>query len=69
MELQAQAQRILLPAKVSFIVLTLALSLVQPVALAHVAGVPDLTRRWYSPSGASTSRARWASALPGRWAC
>lgn len=44
MELQAQAQRILLPAKLSFIVLTLALALLfNLLPWRNSAGVPDLT--------------------------
>lgn len=44
MELQAQAQRILLPAKVSFIVLTVALALLfNLLPWRNSAGVPDLT--------------------------
>lgn len=44
MEMQAQAQRILLPAKVSFIVLTVALALLfNLLPWRNTAGVPDLT--------------------------
>jgi rod shape-determining protein MreD len=44
MELQAQSQRILLPAKVSFIVMTLALALLfDLLPWRNIAGVPDLT--------------------------
>ena len=44
MELQAQPQRILLPAKVSFIVLTVALALLfNLLPWRNTAGVPDLT--------------------------
>lgn len=44
MELQAQAQRILLPARVSFIVLTVALALLfNLLPWRNNAGVPDLT--------------------------
>jgi rod shape-determining protein MreD len=44
MELQAQTQRILLPAKVSFIVLTVALALLfNLLPWRNTAGVPDLT--------------------------
>jgi rod shape-determining protein MreD len=44
MELHAQAQRILLPAKVSFIVLTVALALLfNLLPWRNTAGVPDLT--------------------------
>jgi rod shape-determining protein MreD len=44
MELQAQAQRILLPAKVSFIALTVALALLfNLLPWGNSAGVPDLT--------------------------
>ena len=44
MELQAQAQRILLPARVSFIVLTVALALLfNLLPWRNSAGVPDLT--------------------------
>ncbi len=44
MELQQQAQRILLPAKVSFIVLTVALALLfNLLPWRNMAGVPDLT--------------------------
>jgi rod shape-determining protein MreD len=44
MELQAQPQRILLPAKVSFIVLTLALALLfDLLPWRNTAGVPELT--------------------------
>jgi len=44
MELQQQPQRILLPAKVSFIVLTLALALLfNLLPWRNIAGVPDLT--------------------------
>jgi rod shape-determining protein MreD len=44
MELQAQAQRILLPAKASFIVLTVALALLfNLLPWRNTAGVPDLT--------------------------
>ena len=44
MQLQAQPQRILLPAKVSFIVLTLALALLfNLLPWRNLAGVPDLT--------------------------
>ena len=44
MELQSQSQRILLPAKVSFIVLTVALALLfNLLPWRNTAGVPDLT--------------------------
>jgi rod shape-determining protein MreD len=44
MELQSQPQRILLPAKVSFIVLTVALALLfNLLPWRNIAGVPDLT--------------------------